>query len=300
MEIICSNHCSDSAELCNLFNVVFNQNINQDQWNWKYCAPHRSGSLHVIGMRENGDAVAHVGAIALPGWINGASCTMVQICDVMIQRSFRTGIGQNTLYARLMSKIMQEAFNHWPDGFIYGFPGSRPFKLGERLGFYSKIFEIHERIIPSKFTTGMLRQIRSLEWNSPRVEIIEENMLENTHCPRVARSREHLIWRYKESPMRKYKLLALKQDKAVVGWFILCSEGRNLRIVDAAIEKSKINKGLHYLQGWAWIRGYKNIVTWLPLDNTASTPTGIIAMQMGRRLIKCDEGTFMPGDVDIY
>ncbi len=294
---------------CALFLQVFSVEISPVMWRWKYQGRAQLGAINLVAYDAEGALVGHAGAVVLPGVDQGQPRAMVQICDVMVAAHHRGGKGDKAVYPALM-RAMRAAINaRFAGAYAYGFPGARPFLLGERLGFYRRAYEIAEQTITPLSVSApwwSLNRIdvlgqETLPLHSARLQKLWQYTAKSTLSPTVVRDAAYVIWRYAQHPARRYTLLMLRSGWRDAAWWMVAHEGETLRVVDALGHKARSASALKLLAVWASGQGYVRLLGWRLAISLSETNTGIVAMQFALDDIEAvREPCFMPGDLDIF
>jgi hypothetical protein len=293
--------------LCALFETVFGTPIRPDVWAWKYHDSALSG--HVNAVLMDGDRViAHAGAFAWPGYFRGQTVPIVQVCDLMLSPDMRGQFGPNGAYAQLVRGLTGLLKTRFPDGLFYGFPGERPFRLGERLGFYHRTGRVHEYVLPVRPGASFLWRLCALDWADPRIDPLSETLLRSSESPVIAKNRLYLDWRYRRHPVRAYILRGVRHQGRLVGWFVLDESNPDcVQVVDACMPFERRMKGLSALQTLGFARrGFREIRWWQPEDaplpgGCEVRPTPIVAgiMTASAACFAASAPAWQPGDTDV-
>jgi len=310
MSYVLETAADDSVEsLCSLFENVFHQQIEPSAWLWKYHDSAAIGHANVILSDTAGAVLGHAGAVIHRGIVNGNPVPIAQICDVMLSKTARGQAGPSGAYATFMRELFAQLRARVPEGLYYGFPGKRPFALGERLGFYRGTGSIREWHCP----TDELRsppwpwwRLESLDWNDLGLDRIWHNH-SSDHRGIVILDRRYLAWRYARNPFRTYHLFGVRSGLRRVGWIVIAQFGDILRCVDRILDDGYWLSTLSLLARYARSNGVEKLAWWASED--APTPQQAYRVETGL------EGTvvtfsapefgsiipyWQPGDVDIY
>ncbi|MDG2176569.1 MAG: GNAT family N-acetyltransferase [Gammaproteobacteria bacterium] len=212
----------DIKAICGLFKKIFNEDMSEAHWHWKYD---KDQSRAVVVYRGD-DLLAHYGGVGTDILLEGKQSTAMQITDLMVDPAVRHGVR-----ARSPFYLAAEKFLHNTVGFekpfllSYGFPSERAMGLSEKLGFFNPVGQMWEaeweieksadRKITVKenqiveLTAENYRQyekgIDSL-WNKFS-KLFEEKII----CKKDA---EYFKWRFLEHPTKNYALYLVNG-----GWF---------------------------------------------------------------------------------
>lgn len=288
--------------LCSLFSTVFGVSMSPEMWRWKYHGTAQIDSINLVAYDDDDRLIAHAGAVILLGALDqGRSIPVAQVCDIMIAPSARGGIGRDEVYPKLMQAMKSSLASRYSDVYAFGFPGRRPFKLGERLGFYWRIGDITEYRLLARRSPWSLWTVDTMDWDDQHIERLELHAASMREAPAVIRNRAYLDWRYRQCPKKTYILLRIRKAFNCVGWAVVAGEGEVLRVIDSSFPGDKTASIVAALADWALRQGFSEIVTWLSVADAEIRDTGIVATEfgvqppMGRYL-----PVFQPGDVDIF
>ena len=291
-------------KVCALFSTVFGADRTPEVWRWKYQSTAHIGAINLVAHDTNGDLVGHVGAIILPGTAaQGRSIPVAQVCDIMVAPSARGGLGGDEVYPRLMQAMRSSLASRYQGAYAFGFPGKRPFRLGERLGFYWRIEDVVEFCHPVRRSALSFWSVDSLDWDSQHIDRIEQRAASMRDAPTAIRNRTYLDWRYRLCPGKTYTLLRFRWAFRSVGWVVVAGEGDVLRVIDSALPDHEAASLITALAGWALRKGFSEIVTWLKTPNVDvdARDAGIVATEFGVQLpMGRYRPVFQPGDVDIF
>jgi hypothetical protein len=310
---------ADSVEsLCGLFRSVFGQAVEPSAWRWKYQDPALLGHHNVIlSEAAGGTVLGHAGAILLPGICRGRPVPMAQLCDIMLAREARGRPVPNGPYARFVKALIAQLRERIPEGLYYGFPGQRPFRLGERLGLYRGIGPIREWRLPAqagKIPRRPFLRLRELDWDDERIDRLWERRLAGYPDAMLVRNRRYLSWRYARHPFRAYRLLGVYpglrfgpgRDKDLQGWVVAREEGEVLRCIDRLIDETRLGAVLDRLARWGMALGARETAFWAgpggPLEGAVEHDTGLIGVVLPASAAEFAAARpyWQPGDADIY
>lgn len=296
-----------SAEtLCALFARVFNHPIEPSAWRWKYHDPSLQGCVNVV-LEQAGAIVGHAGAVILPGVLHGHPVSIAQVCDVMLAPELRGGAGPSGAYATFMNGFIASMQRRLPDGMYYGFPGTRPFRLGERLGFYRGTGPIIAHSCLAAMRRLSAWRLVPLAWDDVRVDRLWSDVGNQRECGLV-RDRRFLDWRYARNPLRTYRLIGVRGGLRLRGWVVVSPSPDGLLVVDQLLPKGLFDVALPAILNWAAVHGHAR-VTWWPGSPTDRPPAeaqtysnGMVGVVMPSsasafaHIAPC----WQPGDSDVY
>lgn len=303
---------------CGLFSGVYGHPIDPAQWRWKYLSGPRLGQVNMAARSPEGQWVGHAGAIVFPGVFQGRAMPMAQVCDIMVERRARGGLSREGVYPRLVAALREALRSRFPGVYAYGFPGERPFRLGERIGFYRRLCQCREARIPLDAPAAggaWAWSARPVDRDGTRTAGAALPALESLDrawsrlgprqpAPMVARTGAWLAWRYGEHPSNAYRLWTLRRWLAEAGWLVTrrMPDGAHC-VVDALLPRRSDAPAACSALRAALAResaGPAVLSTWLDMPGAADTPI------VGTEFLAEDWHTdlpapvFQPGDTDVY
>jgi len=304
------SHEVDAA--CALFASVFGLAISPTQWRWKYEAGPRLGRINVAARDDSGRWVGHAGAIVFPGACRGRALPMAQVCDIMVARDARGGLDVGGVYPRLIAALRRLLRERFPGVFAYGFPGTRPFRLGERMGFYRRLYDCREAIVETSERSGwatLSRCVSESEWDPARLDRIWARLPAAQSGPTVARTGSYLTWRYRDHPTNAYRLWILRRWFRDAGWLVTRTMPDGAQwVVDAMLpDPSEASAACMALRSRLADQAAATVPlhTWLPLTPKPGVrveATPIVATEFLAEAWRTDlpPPAFQPGDTDVF
>lgn len=310
---------TEAVAFCEMFESVYGHPMDLDTWDWKYRqSPGGQGIQLVASAVGSKQLIGHVGAVILPGCISapdGAPLLWAQIGDVMVRDHARGDLRSNGVYRQLMRRLQQElSLLSQTQGiplFAYGFPGERPFRLGERLGYYRALYRCQQWTYNSSASKPKLR------WQWPlrrplRVWLHSETMplqIADTiwqtlmRVPGPIKNAAYLRWRYTQHPKQHYRIWWVGRDsKNPQGWFVTdqpSSAETPLLIVDSLVASTDWEEALSSLMS---CHSGRMLQGWLSSSFGNSKLTPIVAIEIGTPQFnsKFSSPIFQPGDTDVF
>lgn len=299
----------DEIAITELFGLVFGQPLTESQWGWKYTGACRSAPPAKLAFDPAGRLVGHAGAIPLRGWRQNRSLPCFQICDVMVHPAARGQLGGRNLFTRLARELLSDLAQRWPNAFAYGFPGQRPFRLGQYARVYDQVERASAIRLPARRRRVLLLYARPLAWDDPRLDMLW-NRLASGFALALIRDGAYLRWRYATNPFHAYELLGFYLAGRLLGWAVVCRDDNRLRAIDLLVSRRWLKPALATLEHAATVAGLAELEIWLPDGwrervGNQSVLTGIIVANMVWRLpiptqeVRTDLYYTM-GDLDIF
>lgn len=259
---------ADEPALLNLFLLVFGQMRTAEEWQWKFVSSRSLASEFtpvesLVAEDEQGGICGFAGALLLPGWFRGQRIPVVQVCDVMVHPDHRGGIGRANLFTRLLRELLERIAADAPMAFRYGFPGRRPYLLGERVGVYREIEVAYETEITLGADFFNPCGASSLDWDDHRLDSLWAR-LSGQYELGLVRDRAYLSWRYANSPAHEYRFTGITRFGRLIGWAVSRHHAGRLIIVDVLLAREHVRSGLKAAASLICDDARKSAWVWLP------------------------------------
>ena len=255
----------DEQGITDLFCEVFGKEMTMEQWRWKYLFP-GNGKIYskIAEDAFNKRIVGHAGAIPLRGVFKDRPIQFFQIVDVMVHPMARGFLGSKNVFNMLIKTLLEDIGKKFPEAFCYGFPGTRPFLLGKRVGVYDKI----EQAIDC--TKDLRRhlflnpyRVKKLRWDDNRLDILWAGLSRDFPLSLI-RDKDYLYWRYATNPFFSYYLLGFFIFRKLIGWAVIRDVGDEVLVVDLFTKLKCCRNILRKLENYLTSLGKRKIRLWLP------------------------------------
>jgi hypothetical protein len=253
----------DEAAIVALFGLVFGPVLSEAQWRWKYTGTGLATPPVKLALDAAGRLMGHAGAMPLRGWRKNRPLPFFQICDVMVHPAARGQLGGRNLFTRLARDLLGDLAERWPDAFAYGFPGQRPFRLGEYARVYGRVEQATAICRPARRGGFPLLYTRPLAWDDARLEGLWYRLAPQFALALV-RDRAYLRWRYAAHPVHTYELIGLHWIGGLLGWAVIQRCGARLRLIDLLLPRRWLQPALAALDRMALAAGAAEVEIWLP------------------------------------
>lgn len=284
--------------------------MNLAQWRWKYLASNPAPPLSQLVFNTNGDLMGHAGTIALRGQAYGMPIPCYQIADVMIHPQARGYVGTNNVFTRLFRELLVQINQQHPQVLAYGFPGQRPFILGERALVYENVEQVQECVWNSNAlpnNSGL--HTTATTWSNIHFNRLWQR-LQHQFPISLIRDADYINWRYMQNPFHSYQPLELSLFNQSIGWAIINIRGNEVLIVDLLIARNLCLQALGSISAWAKIHGLQTMRLWINANWRAKLPLIPVALPIivtntrwglpwATEILRTDFYYTM-GDVDIF
>lgn len=313
MSLICTRayQAGDEAAITKLFSAVFGQILTAEYWRWKYTGNGLSEPLARLAFDVNNQLIGHAGAILLQGWRDGKPLPIVQICDVMVQPAARGQLGGRNVFTRLARELLQNIAERWPSALVYGFPGLRPFRLGEYVKVYAALETAQSLQLPAhtKKLLPSLIKTHLLDWKDQRLDRLWDKLANNLPLALI-RNRTYLHWRYATHPQHSYRLVGVYLCHHLLGWAVLRIVEKRLLVIDILLAPRCLGLGLSAVQRLAGTWGLNDVEIWLSarwrqhLNGVIKSTPVIVTNMVWRAALPTEtvaqELYYTMGDLDIF
>lgn len=299
----------DEAAITELFGLVFGQPLSKAQWRWKYTGTGLVTLPVKLAFDPAGRLMGHAGAIPLRGWRQNRPLPFFQICDVMVHPDARGQLGGHNLFTRLARDLLGELAERWPNAFAYGFPGQRPFRLGEYARVYGRVEQATTIRRPARRSGFPLLYARPLAWDDSRLDALWAR-LAPSFALALIRDQAYLRWRYATHPVHAYGLFGLRLAGRLLGWAVTQQEDNRLRVIDLLLPHRWLQLALAALDRVTLAANATELEIWLPSGwreaggGRQESIEVVVANMVWRLAIPTDEVRndlyYTMGDLDIF
>ncbi len=305
-----------------MFMSVYGHPMSHAQWHWKYATgPNTSVHNWVAEHADTGQLLGHIGAVLLPGYnpeAPGQALHWTQIGDVMVVAQARGDLGQGSVYRQLVTHMQRQLIGQYLQKeatqlYAYGFPGERPFRLGERMGFYRRLYNcdnyLYNDLLKKKSQASAwwrrwwsppLTLSVAPAWDAPTLDRLWHSLSATLTGPSVIKNSAYLLWRYHHHPQIVYTLWWCMYASRLVGWLITAPGGDGrVVVIDSLVDPQHWSEAAHAL---AAQHSGQDCVGWRPVEGASIQPTPIVAIEICTSQFHetWPVPQFQPGDTDVF
>jgi hypothetical protein len=257
----------DEYGITSLFREVFGKEMTLDQWSWKYGVPGDGRIYSKVVEDTSHKVMGHAGAMPLRGKFCDKSIPFFQIVDVMVHPLARGFLGRESVFGKMIKMLFEDLGSEFEEVFCYGFPGKRPYTLGEKI----RVYDMIERGVDCTKSLSPFKpllfhrpfRVGPVEWNDERLEELWRRVSPELHLS-VIRDRDYLLWRYSNNPYFSYQLLGFFCSEKLMGWAVVRKAGEDVLVIDLLTEGSHFGRLLRTLEKSSLSQGRGKIRLWLP------------------------------------
>jgi hypothetical protein len=244
---------SNAGEMRALFAEVFNKQMSEAFWQWKY--QHATG--HSIGVWHGAALVAHFGGVGADIVWAGKPARAVQIVDVMVSPRVRNGVRSQSPFFLMARQFLQRYIGYQQPYLLgYGFPSHRHLQLAARLNLYAPVGDMTEMRLenPSPrwhdrwWHTALLTRHNLPAFHS-KIDILWAQMQQSLPTAiMVRKDSARLSYRYLKHPEHSYVVWLIQQQltstpKALV---VLKLESDKVLLMDAICDYQRLAEVLRW------------------------------------------------------
>lgn len=220
-----------------LFQQVFGSEISEEMLAWKY-ADGRGVSYGYFN--DVGELLVHCGLSYRRVLADGQLHRIGHIGDLMAAPGRHGGLGRAASFTQVVRRLLgdlPDAQN--PDGLAFGFPSDRAMRLGEQLGLFSSIDQMHQltfAALPRRWRSDQLVPVgepdRAFRKDVDRLwHEMAASLGSDLICVRDA---DYLSFRYFRHPAHRYVCHAVKPwwGGRPVGIIVTRCEGEQCELLD--------------------------------------------------------------------
>lgn len=229
---------NDQEAVRALFERVFNNQMSQALWEWKYG----QGRGMAVAAWKKGQIIAHYGGVIRELLYFGIPKTGVQIADVMVDKHERGILTRHGPYF-LAGATFPEHYAGYGNRILlgFGFPTARAIRIAELLSLYAEVGKMTEIRWSTRSGWPHLRtRIRHLHFLEPAVdrEIVKQlwNQMQDDFKTAIigVRDGDYIQHRYISHPLKHYDILLVSNrfGGQPLGIVVLYREAEVCRLLD--------------------------------------------------------------------
>ncbi|MEY4640703.1 MAG: hypothetical protein RLZZ227_697 [Pseudomonadota bacterium] len=231
---------ADAPAMRALFAAIFNKDMSEALWNWKYARPQSAA----LGIWRGDELLAHYGGMGSDIWFKGAPATAMQICDVMVNPSVRQAVRKQSPFYQSTSAFLERYLGYGKPWLLgYGFPSDRHMDLAAHLKLYApvgRMWELNWDLpvqprVPFLLTTVVLHEGNFARYRATLDALAEQQRTALADRILVRKNAALVAWRYLNHPQESYTLILVRHRLTgkAVGLCVLKVEADRVLWMDA-------------------------------------------------------------------
>jgi hypothetical protein len=240
-----NEHNADAMR--DLFRKVFNNEISEAVWRWKYLPT----NAHSIGVWLGDELVAHYGGIGAEIVMDGKPAKAIQIVDVMVLPAARHGVRSQSPFYLAGSDFLDRFIGYQQPYLLgYGFPSNRHLHLAEHLKLYASVGSITELSITKAasrwydcFWTWQALTQANIQQHAAALEQVWRAMQYSLpNAILVCKNAQRLRYRYLQHPEQQYQLYLLRHrvTNSLQAVVVLKQEAARVLLMDVVCEHQRL------------------------------------------------------------
>lgn len=252
-----------------LFREVFKVDIGPEMVRWKYGEGHgRSWGA----WDADGDLLVHCGVFYRRALAGGQLRRIAQLGDLMASPHKPGGLArEHSPFARLIRRLLAELPDERnPDALAFGFPSERAMRLGERLGVFAQIDQVHALgfdALPACASSDRIDTLHELGPQAARqFDRLWTAMAADLQDGLVGvRDAAYLRWRYFEHPENHYTCLVVRSRwlRRTLGVLFVKGSGAERELMDIIAPLPRIPRLLTAARHWLGATAGTRLTLWL-------------------------------------
>lgn len=264
----CPLNMGEKNQVQKLFKLVFNSDLNDLFFTWKYANEHG----YAVGVfNHNHELVGHYAGFRRQVSYFGVKKQVLQIGDVMVHPSERAIFTRKGVFFLAASYFFEHYIgDNKPFLLAFGFPNQRAMSIGKRLNLYAQVEKISicQWFCKTNFIGKIfqLSPVTSIEKNI--VDSLWKNMeasLKNYIC--TWRDNEYINYRYINRPEGDYRLFIIKNyfTRKIISIVVLKCFQSEMKIqwLDYIGPLKYIKKTISAIQYYGKINGFNYFESWV-------------------------------------
>lgn len=260
---ICELRHRDWERLDALFQKVFRHRLDSQLADYRY-APGSGDSIGLVG--ADGCVIAHCG-ITYRNWMAaGKLVAGAQLGDLMVAPEARDVLARKKLpFYRVMEGALKRLVSRESNPWVYGFPSDRAMRVGERLGLFDEVDQIHE--ITWGVSSIPLRASERHKWSSRlagAISLLWRSMAKDLRQTLVGvRDAAYFKRRYFDHPVHHYRAFVIQSwIGRVQAVFVLRSHGDRVELMDWVAPVAAAGEVIEQARRAAAQLGGKELFVW--------------------------------------
>ena len=267
---------ADAPAMRRLFAQIFNKDMSQAHWNWKYARPQSAA----LGVWRGDELVAHYGGMGLDIWYMGIPGSAVEICDVMVETSARQAVRKTSPFF-LSTSAFLERYLGFDNPFMigFGFPSDRHMALAAHLKLYAPVGKMAELTweLAAPPRVPLLLKIEAVTLASiaqQRAALDSLGEQQRDALPDrilIRKNAAFVEWRYLQHPDEPYEVLLVKHRLSgkAIGLCVLKVEAERVLWMDAVAPLQHLPALAQVARAAAWRLERRKLALWCSTPDVA-------------------------------
>jgi hypothetical protein len=260
---------ADAPEMRRLFTKIFQKDMPQELWDWKYARPHCAA----LGVWRGDELVAHYGGMGTDITYDGAPARAVQICDVMVDTTVRQAVRTQSPFF-LSTSAFLERYIGYDNPFLlgFGFPSDRHMALAARLKLYAPVGRMWElgwnfdsaQRVPWLLGVTVLDAANVARYRK-QLDALGAQQAQDLSGRIVARKdADFVTWRYLQHPLERYTVLFVKHriTGKPIGLLVLKVEDERVLWMDAIAPLAHLPALAQVARAATWLLERRKLALW--------------------------------------
>jgi len=258
----------DAGAVRALFRKIFNEDMSQRHWEWKYLRP----QSRAVVVYKDDNLVAHYGGVGTDIILDGQKSMAMQIADLMVDPDVRHAVRSRSPFY-LSGKMFLESMVGYNKDFLlaYGFPSERAMGLSERLGFFAPVGRMMEiqwdasESKPSWFETIIPVTKENFDEYTADIDSLWKSFQALFKDKIICRKDADFVrWRYLEHPSKSYNVHLIKNriSGKPSALLILKFENGSVMLMDLVTRTLDLTKAINTARYSAKEKGMSYLASW--------------------------------------
>jgi len=215
---------ADAEGICRLYARVFEKEMSEEEWRWKFEA-NPDGWLGTVAVAR-GEITGNYAGWGMRLVVDGSEWLVYAIGDVATDPAVR---GRGAF--RAMTELFYRLAAERGVPFCFGFPGTRHTAISERVVGTRTIFEVSEVSVPCDADAPAPPQAGAGDFVGPEFDPLWLRAARVLPAAAV-RDRTRVNWRFHARPNRYYRMVWIQKKSELTSWAALSVSGETALVAD--------------------------------------------------------------------